>query len=132
MDPAGVVTYDWVHTFLQGGVLNHEVESLLIAARGHDITRRQIQDFLKNEWKFPNTSRQKQSALYRVFDSRRVSTKAPDALKCNCSELLGLYGMLRYICRRHGLLCQISTELKRPVASSMQALTLLSGTPLHH
>ena len=73
IDPVGIVTYDWVHTFLQGGVFNSEVDNLLVAARPWGNTRIDVQDFLKSEWKLPSRTRFKQSQLHRVFDVRRVS-----------------------------------------------------------
>ncbi len=42
MDPIAVTTYDWMHTLLQGGVLNQEVESLLTEAGAFGISRQAI------------------------------------------------------------------------------------------
>ncbi len=53
-----MTAYDWMHTFLQGGVLNEKVEAIMIEAGAFGIGRRAIQDFLRDEsWRFPQCSR---------------------------------------------------------------------------
>ncbi len=96
LEPIEVTTYDWVHTFLQGGVLNAEVEGFLLAAAPFGITRAGIQSFLKDgAWRFAQCANQKQRQAHRIFDEGGRSDKEPEKLKCSCSELLGVYGMLR-------------------------------------
>ena len=95
-DPIAAVTYDWVHTFLQHGVFTVEVEALLPCVRAFGVTRNDIQAFLRDErWCFPQFTRSKQTQLHKIFDQKRVSDTAPTKLKCSCSELVGVYGMLR-------------------------------------
>ena len=48
-----------------------------------------------SEWQYPGRSRQKSRYLHKVFDSRRVAKEEPDKLRASCSELLGIYGILR-------------------------------------
>jgi hypothetical protein len=87
------INYDWVHSALQNGVLNCEVEALLLATA---VTRAELQTFLASpQWQFPEFTKQKSRLLHRVFDARRVASEEPDKVKASCSELLGLYGMLR-------------------------------------
>lgn len=94
VNPAMDVRYDWVHSLLQAGVLNAEVEALLAVA---PISRRELQAFLADPaWRFPHCQEVKQRSLHRVFDERRISEDEPDKLKASCSELLGLYGILRF------------------------------------
>jgi hypothetical protein len=96
VDPIAVTTYDWMHTLLQGGVLNEEVEALLTEAGAFGISRRAIQAFLKDEsWQFPQCSRAKSRQLHRIFDEKRQSTTDPGRLKCSCAEAIGVYGLLR-------------------------------------
>ena len=96
MDPIAVTTYDWMHTLLQGGVLNQEVESLLTEAGAFGISRQAIQAFLKDQsWQFPQCSKAKSTQLHRIFDEKRQSSTDPGRLKCSCAEALGVYGLLR-------------------------------------
>ncbi len=93
IDLPDVINYDWVHSALQGGVVTCEVEALLAATR---TPRSELQTFLASPaWRYPGITRQKARYLHRVFDPRRVGGDDPDKVKATCSELLGLYGMLR-------------------------------------
>jgi hypothetical protein len=97
VDPIAVTTYDWMHTLLQGGVLNEEVEALLMEARSFGISRRAIQEFLRDQsWQFPQNSKAKAKQLHRIFDEKRQSDQQPDKVKCSCAEALGVYGLLRF------------------------------------
>ena len=92
------VTYDWVHTMLQHGVLVVESECMLSRCSGIGINRETIRMFLKDEaWIFPHASARQQRQLHRIFDERRASDQNSDQLRCTCSELLGAYGMLRLV-----------------------------------
>ena len=87
------INYDWVHSALQQGVLNCEVEAWLSKT---EVPRLDLQTFLaKKTWEFPGARRQQGRQLHRVFDARRVSKETPEKIKASCSELLGLYGVLR-------------------------------------
>jgi hypothetical protein len=97
VDLIGVMTYDWVHNCLQDGVFNAECMAFLKACEPLGITREGIQAFLADEgWVFPSCSKNKARQLHRVFDTHRQSDKEPDKVKASCSEMLGLYGLLRY------------------------------------
>ena len=88
-----VINYDWVHSALQGGAFTTEVEALLVATK---VPRSDLQQFLSSSvWQYPGRTSQKSRYLHRVFDSRRVANDEPDKLKASCSELLGIYGILR-------------------------------------
>ena len=92
-DPVLATTYDWVHTFLQGGVFIVEVEALMHDAR---IDRRVLQTFLKDTaWLFPWSCKHKMSDVHRVFSEHRQSSTDAGKVKCSCSEALSLYGLLR-------------------------------------
>jgi hypothetical protein len=102
VDLIGVMTYDWVHNCLQDGVFNAECMAFLKACEPLGITRGGIQAFLADEgWVFPATSKGKARQLHRVFDTHRQSDKEPDKVKASCSEMLGLYGLLRYYFELH-------------------------------
>lgn len=91
------VTYDWVHTLLQHGVLVVEIDCLLLRCSGVGISRQTIKMFLEDEaWVFPHFNAKHQRQMHRMFDERRASKEHPDKLRCTCSELLGAYGMLRF------------------------------------
>ncbi len=97
VDIMGVRTYDWVHNCLQDGVFNAECMAFLKACEPLGITRDGIRAFLADEGcVFPPCSRSKAKQLHRVFDTHRQSDKEPDKVKASCSEMLGLYGLLRY------------------------------------
>lgn len=88
-------TYDWVHTFLQGGIFQVEVELMLQAARGNSLmSRRDVQNMLQETWRWPRHSAVKQRQLHRIFDDRRAGED--DKVKCTCAEALGVYGMIRH------------------------------------
>ena len=93
-----VVTYDWVHCMLQGGMLNHEVEALLQSSTDAGVTRDALLRFLADkEWSFPHHHQNACRRLHRVFDARRAGDDESGVrVKGSCSELLALYGLLRF------------------------------------
>jgi hypothetical protein len=94
VSPCDVLTYDWVHSALQAGMLTAEVEAIMGAS---GCTRPELQRFLADpRWEFPQRSRAKDRQLHRVFDPRRVNDDKPEVVKATCSELLGLFGLLRF------------------------------------
>jgi hypothetical protein len=102
VDLIGVMTYDWVHNCLQDGVFNAECMAFLNSCEPLGITRDGIQAFLADKgWAFPASSRNKAKQLHRVFDTHRQSEKEPDKVKASCSEMLGVYGLLRYFFELH-------------------------------
>jgi hypothetical protein len=142
VDPIAVMTYDWVHTMLQDGTFTAEAHLFLKACGPLGVTRADIQGFLKDEgWQFPNSSKSKAKQLHRVFDVNRVSATEPDKIRCGCSEMLGLYGLLRHffetrvgdrpeICAEHtsfkaachvmDLILQAKRCLARPAEAAVQ------------
>lgn len=91
--PVETLTYDWVHSMLQGGVLTAEVEALMASA---NIDRQRLQGFLADtSWTFPRWCAIKSRALHRIFDERRAAADGAK-VKASCSELLGVYGLLRF------------------------------------
>jgi hypothetical protein len=102
VDPIGVMTYDWVHNMLQDGVFTAEAAAFVKACEPLGISRAAVQTFLKDEaWMFPMFGRGKAKQLHRVFDPHRISADKSDKIKCSCSELLGLYGLLRHFFELH-------------------------------
>ncbi len=94
MDPVAACTYDWVHSMLQDGVLTMEISAFLVAA---DVPRIDVSRFKKDDaWLFPKERRSHCKQLHRIFDERRMSATNPSKVKASCSELLGLYGLLRH------------------------------------
>ena len=76
------VTYDWVHTVLQHGVLNVELEKMMLLFAPFGVTRQGVQTFLRDEaWRFPNYLQQKSRELHRIFDEHRESTKKAEHCK---------------------------------------------------
>lgn len=88
-----VIRYDWVHSALQQGVMNNEVEALMAAT---EVPPEELEAFLANkDWVFPKATRVNARQLHRIFDRRRASASTPEKVKASCSELLGVYGLLR-------------------------------------
>lgn len=101
MDPTGCLTYDWVHNCLQDGMLTVEVQLFLAACEPHGLTRPFVKSALADkDWSFPSQHSVKSKQLHRVFDPYRDTADA-HRIKCSASELLGLYGLLRYIVAAH-------------------------------
>jgi hypothetical protein len=102
-DPIGSMTYDWVHNMLQDGIFSAEAAAFMRACEPLGISRNDVQTFLKDEaWMFPMLAKGKAKQLHRVFDSHRLAADNPTAkIKCSCSELLGLYGLLRHFFELH-------------------------------
>ena len=94
LDLVNVCTYDWMHTFLQDGVMTMEAALLLEACRtkldmGLDVLR----DHFQQQWSFPRQHQSKGRRLWQAFQDRRVSAKK---IKASASEMLQPYGLLRH------------------------------------
>ncbi len=86
-----------MHTLLQGGSLNEEVEAQVTEAGAFGISRRAIQGIFGDQsWRFPQCSRAKAKQLHRIFDVKRQSDREPNKFKASCAEALGVYGLLRF------------------------------------
>lgn len=98
VDVISSLTYDWVHSALQDGVLTDEVAAMFRACEPHGLDANDVMDFLKDDrWRYPFQSRAKSASLHEVFSSYRNQDVADgNKLKCSSSELLGLFGMLRH------------------------------------
>jgi hypothetical protein len=94
LDLVNVCTYDWMHTFLQGGMMSMDAALLLEAGhRKLDMGLDLVRDFFQQEWSFPRQHQSKGRRLWQVFQDRRVSEKT---IKASASEMLQLYGLLRH------------------------------------
>jgi hypothetical protein len=92
------MTWDWVHSALQDGAVTVEIQMLLQACQDHGLTRAVVRGALRNDgWVFPAATRAKSNALHRIFDPYRDVAGDPFKVKCSASELLTLYGVLRYV-----------------------------------
>ena len=93
-----VFRYDWVHTFLQDGILT--AEAWLLIAKCEELgvcDQATVCSFLKEEWVSPAHKRWKGRQLWRIFDSYgEKANRSHGSIKCSASELLGLYAMLRH------------------------------------
>jgi hypothetical protein len=98
VDPVACMTYDWVHNMLQAGVFTIEATMFLRACGRLDITYADMLALLKSpSWCFPYASQVKSKNLYNIFDELRQKKRGePAKLRCNASELLGLFGLLRH------------------------------------
>lgn len=93
-----VARYDWVHTLLADGVVTHAAWSFIRSCEAHGVaTQGDLYAFLRQQWIFPAFTRGSGRALWRIFDAYGApANEKHDTLKCNASELLGLYGLLRH------------------------------------
>lgn len=122
-NPVVTTRYDWVHCMLQQGVFTIEVEALLNASASAGVTRAELQRFLADStWEYPHRSKTSSRQLHRVFQECRVSDEKPSAVKASCSELLGLYGILRFF---FGVRLGERPEFARELRSFNAACTVL-------
>ena len=93
-----VLRYDWVHTFLQDGLVTNEAWLLISGAENAGVaSQQQLHDFLKEDWIVPMHRRHKGRSLQRVFDEYGSSANTKhEKLKCSASELISLYPLLRH------------------------------------
>ena len=97
-DPVAAFRYDWLHNMLQDGIVTTEIFHFLRACEPYGVRASDLQSFLRDEgWVSPLATRSKSKDLHRIFDEyRSAASQESEKLKCNASEALGLYGMLRY------------------------------------
>ena len=99
VDLIQATTYDWVHNMLQEGVFNVEISAFLTAAR---IPRADVQAFLADPtWRFPKWRNVKSRSLHSIFGEKRVSATNPTKVRASCSEMLGVYGLMRNFVEIH-------------------------------
>lgn len=97
VDVNSAIAMDWVHSALQQGSVNVEVMLLLDACQSIGQSFAQVEAFLKRpDWQYPTHRGNKMKSLHRVFSEWRISDKdAERKVRCNASELLSLYGLIR-------------------------------------
>ena len=93
-------TYDWVHCCLSGGTLTTEI-SLLATSGVQQLSWKSLEACFRLDRKFPIARGTKGRALWKVFQySGRGDA---DKVKASCSELLGVYAIMRhYVCNALG------------------------------
>ena len=98
------VTVDWMHTFLQEGVMNVEA---LLAIHAFECDPNLFKAFSQDKpWNFPHAFQFKGQGLWKIFSATRLDDKGEvDKIRATASELLGLYGLLRHF---------LFTEVARP------------------
>lgn len=107
---------------MQDGLVTVEVQLLLRTCQGHGLTKAAVRAALQDAWEFPLATRNKCKSLYRIFDPYRDVAGDPFKLKCSASELLSLYGLLRYLV---ALLVPRLPELAAHLASFCAACEVL-------
>ena len=113
VDLLSTIRYDWVHSYLQDGVLSVETWLFLQRCEHLGTTHQALHDFLADPaWRWPAISERKAKMSFRIFDSyRNASSETADKLKCGASELLGVYGMIRHFVEtRIGFHADIAAE----------------------
>ena len=86
--------FDWMHTFLSGGVWNTECALLIEALKGCGMTQEDLYCELQ-EYTWPS------AIASRGVSGKAVFRKAQSSeVKCSASEALSLYGPIRFIVHR--------------------------------
>ncbi len=100
VDTVGSFRYDWMHALLQDGVYTLEITLFLEACREKiGVTWADLEAFLREPWKFPHCSAEKNKQMYRMFSQWRCPSRDSgevNKVKAQASELLALHGVLRH------------------------------------
>ena len=98
IDLLAVFRYDWVHTFCSGGVLSTALWQLVHAAEQANVaTQADISTFLKEPWCTPLHRKAHRQRLPDVFNEHwAAANRKGNTIKCTSSELMELYGLMRY------------------------------------
>ena len=93
---AAVFTNEWVHSSLCDGFFSVEA-FLLIQACGLKIgiSWNEFRSFFCEDWQFPKDRRHQMKNGWKVFANERNHDESKK-LKCDASELLNVYGMMRH------------------------------------
>ena len=97
-----VITEDWMHGALQEGTLNIASQRMLLASHAKlDVPIDSLETFLRADWGFPKVAYKKMRSIWHVFDdnSRDHIDVVNMKFKCQASELVGLYTLLRHFFR---------------------------------
>ena len=90
------LTFDWVHTMLQDGVMSVEMTLRIEASKTPKIADK-LKAFLYKSWNFPKAWDAKGQSLWRIFSERRLDeNENVDKIRATASELLGVYSMVRH------------------------------------
>lgn len=92
LDVYNTIRYDWVHTLLQDGPLHIE---LFLFLNGEGVAYASIVDWLKLNWEYPKQFRTKSNQSHEIFDEWRNKRDDDSKLHCSCSEMLGVYLLVR-------------------------------------
>lgn len=120
LDFVGVVTFDWLHSMMQDGLLSVDAALLVSAANSAGVSNTTFRSYMMERWQFPASNRGKSKLLFRVFDDCRHNTD--NKLKCSAAELLGLYVLLRHWADTAGAR---HPSLRLPLASFSAACDVL-------
>jgi len=95
-DVAEVITYGWMHTYLQDGILSKECWEIVEMCRQSGFGAPELQAFVRS-FTFPSWYRDKGRMLHDAFSAHRFAANVEAAkLKSSASELLSLYSLLRH------------------------------------
>ena len=76
VDFAAIVTKDWVHTFLQDGIMQNEVLLFVHSAQHLGVTLQRLRSFLREPWRFPSRCGCTGKNMHKVFDDKRSNMGA--------------------------------------------------------
>jgi len=92
--PVETTTFDWFHTWLQGGIAAVEIYNFLYEVkRKHKLGYASLQTLATADWRWPSTH--DPTKLNVVFTPARESA-SKDSWKASASETLTVYPLIRY------------------------------------
>ena len=104
---------DWVHNFLQDGILNQEMSALFTECKRLNVANADVDAMVRwacaRQWTYPYYIRSKQTAVEKLM-SDAFSTGATIRVRCAAKELLALYPIVR---------CYVDTEFEAKPAVAM-------------
>ncbi len=91
IQPVDALMWDWMHTYVAGGIFQLEVGLLLEPLRGQGVTQADLHAALKG-FSFPRGLASRGITGQNIFEKKQ----GPDAIKCSASEALSIYSVLRF------------------------------------
>ena len=90
---SGSFTVDWVHSALQDGMMSTEAFLMVCSLEAAGVPMADLYDFFALPFTYPKEYACKRRHLKWVW---KQSQNSETKLRCSCSEMLGLYVMLRH------------------------------------
>ena len=97
MRPLSVLCQGWVHGVLADGILQTDMGAFLSRSTPEGFGRRELQQLLETDLRFPKGMNTKGQVLWRIFsDARLGESDDVSKVRGDASEMLGLFGLMRH------------------------------------